>query len=111
MLGHPPGVVLGQALGEVPARRLVLEIDVGEGAASGVTLARKPVGLARLLARHQRFDDLARQLGAVVTQSSPHERRPLVGENKLPDRAVLIDADVELRAVEATVRLDELQLD
>jgi hypothetical protein len=36
LLGHPPGVVLGQALGEVPARRLVLEIDVGEDAASGV---------------------------------------------------------------------------
>ena len=71
-----PGVALGQELGEVPARRLVLERDVGEGAASGVTLARKPVGLARLLARHQRFDDLARQLDAVVTQSSPHERRP-----------------------------------
>ena len=36
LLGHPPGVVLGQALGEVPARRLVVEIDVGEDAASGV---------------------------------------------------------------------------
>ena len=36
LLGHLPGVVLGQVLGEVPARRLVLEIDVGEDAASGV---------------------------------------------------------------------------
>ena len=36
LLGHPPRVVLGQALGEVPARRLVLEIDAGEDAASGV---------------------------------------------------------------------------